>query len=189
MLDPFLTKTRACSSYVNNCDDPTWATEADCELDAVKFEQGEIVGTNIGNTLECRAWHIGARHGTGLNIHCHHSGPSGFGACSAAVRGPPVRLSQPADRYAINFCAEYSRQCPNEYGRNGNFASEAACVQYFNTTAVVTDADVASLGNNAEPFFFERKDNALCRASLIAQSKTWKGALQKVPSFNPGIKT
>lgn len=71
-----------CADFFATCadfPDPTWADAAACETDCATWTQG-TPGDTSGDTLECRAYHVGAA-ATDAATHCPHAASDGGGVC------------------------------------------------------------------------------------------------------------
>lgn len=68
--------TDFCADYATTCTDTAWDTCAD---DCAAFTQGDV-GATAGDTLECRAYHLGAA-ATDAATHCPHASADGGGVC------------------------------------------------------------------------------------------------------------
>jgi hypothetical protein len=69
-----------CADYIATCTTaPDWATAGECETECAGWAQG-MPGDMGGNTLECRAYHVGAA-ANDPTTHCPHAGSNGGGVC------------------------------------------------------------------------------------------------------------
>jgi len=101
-----------CTAVENACkgNNLQYNDNATCLAMCAKFTVGDA-GSTSGNTLGCRAYHVGlaAQSGGNANTHCKHAGAYGFGGCGSENEV---------------FCAVYTAQCgtwgngqcPNGFG-------------------------------------------------------------------------
>lgn len=101
--------------------------QGQCVAFCSEFVQG-VVGETTNDTLECRAYHVGAAMGATANqdMHCHHSGPYGGGPCSASSN-----VCDTFCAYAMSICGtmafasltECTSECAPLVGANYQFAA------------------------------------------------------------------
>jgi hypothetical protein len=93
-----------------------FAGAADCEKTCAKYPPG-MVGDKTGDTLECRAYHVGAAEGGMADLHCPHAGP--LGGKGAAGCG---------DTQCKVFCGLVAALCPEQYPNGAD--CDADCATY-----------------------------------------------------------
>eukprot|EP00040_Diaphanoeca_grandis_P019366 m.102203 g.102203 ORF g.102203 m.102203 type:complete len:2059 (-) comp27392_c1_seq4:256-6432(-) len=168
-----------CTFFNNNCDDERWHDEASCAMDAVKFPKG-TPGEAWTNTLECRAWHVSARHGTTNEVHCNHASYPGG---SYGDDGSPSFFCTARNwtgttwkgEVAATVCKQYEANCG--FGGDG-WADQDACVNAMKTKAVST------LLTTEGPWHSNRDDTMFCRSFYLGETGAYKGSFNMLSGFN-----
>ena len=129
--------TNYCFLSGTNCigEDAIFTSDDECLTECVNLDAGGPPGAVDGDSVQCRIYHLGVAGSdwpASAAVHCPHGALDGGGVCEA----PPT---------CEDYCAAVNAACT---GENEQYGSEAACLQYCQTSAQLPAGTSADTSGN-----------------------------------------
>ena len=130
-----------CQLAMTNCTggNALYGSDAACMTACSAYDADGAPGDADGDTVQCRIYHLGV---AGSNLpdsavtHCPHGGTDGGGVCIDPLGPTPT---------CADYCTAVMGSCT---GDNAQFATEAACLAYCGTWAMIPAGTTADKSGN-----------------------------------------